>query len=177
LVVDTEVCSGTELVDSIVLEALLAVPEDVDSVLEAGSDSWLVVELVVSGTELEESVVLLATEVDELLVLPIGSASEPALDVEAAGVVELALLLISPALAEELEIIAVELLAPELVGAIEIVELEDGSAFVLLAVVELPATELVGASEVEELEGAALILLAIVEFCAAELSSSVPPSS
>merc|ERR1712070_241564 len=43
---------------------------------------------------------------DELLVLPIGSASEPALDVEEAGAVEFALLLIVPALAEELEVIA-----------------------------------------------------------------------
>ena len=43
---------------------------------------------------LTEELVVEAAEEDELLVLPVGSASEPALEVEAAGAVELALLLI-----------------------------------------------------------------------------------
>merc|ERR1712070_1295989 len=76
--------------------------------------------LLLMGPALAEELVVEATEEDELLVLPIGSASDPPLDVDEAGAVELALLLIVPALAEELEVIADELVVA---GAEELVEL------------------------------------------------------
>ena len=90
-----------------------------------------------------------AAEEDELLVLPIGSASEPALDVEEAGAVEFALLLIVPALAEELEVMAEELVVA---GAEELVE------FALLLIGPALADELVVAGT-EELVELALLLI------------------
>merc|ERR1711981_751614 len=75
--------------------------------------------LLLMGPALAEELVVEAAEEDELLVLPIGSASEPPLDVEEAGAVEFAPLLIVPALAEELEVMADELVVA---GAGELVE-------------------------------------------------------
>jgi len=75
--------------------------------------------LLLMGPALAEELVVEAAEEDELLVLPIGSASESPLDVDEAGAVEFALLLIVPALAEELEVIADELV---IAGAEELVE-------------------------------------------------------
>merc|ERR1712070_1287981 len=78
--------------------------------------------LLLMGPALAEELVVEAAEEDELLVLPIGSASESPLDVDEAGAVEFALLLIVPALAEELEVIADELV---IAGAEELVELAE----------------------------------------------------
>merc|ERR1711939_402998 len=105
--------------------------------------------LLLIGPALAEELVVEAAEEDELLVLPIGSASESPLDVDEAGAVEFALLLIVPALAEELEVIADELV---IAGAEELVE------FALLLIGPALADELVVAGA-EELVELALLLM------------------
>merc|ERR1711981_1495762 len=104
--------------------------------------------LLLMGPALAEELVVEAAEEDELLVLPIGSASEPPLDVEEAGAVEFAPLLIVPALAEELEVMADELVVA---GAGELVE------FALLLIGPALADELVAGAE--ELVEFALLLM------------------
>merc|ERR1711939_751225 len=105
--------------------------------------------LLLIGPALAEELVVEATEDDELLVLPIGSASEPPLDVEEAGAVEFAPLLIVPALAEELEVMADELVVA---GAGELVE------FALLLIGPALADELVVAGAEELVEFALLLM-------------------
>merc|ERR1712072_870062 len=113
--------------------------------------------LLLIGPALAEELVVEATEDDELLVLPIGSASEPPLDVEEAGAVEFAPLLIVPALAEELEVMADELIGPALADELVVAGAEELVEFALLLMGPALADELVAGAE--ELVEFALLLM------------------